>query len=107
MNLPASILDQRCANHVLREAVAQCPSCKRFFCRECVTEHQGRMICVGCVQALTGASPDAARLARIRWTLTAIAGLLIAWLVFYYTGLELARIPSKFHAQRMEQGARA
>src|SRR5580658_7631208 len=34
-----TLLDQRCFNHDLREAVAQCPSCKRFFCRECVTEH--------------------------------------------------------------------
>jgi hypothetical protein len=27
-----------------------------------------------------------------------VLGLLIAWLVFYYLGLTLARIPSEFHA---------
>ena len=47
-----TLLDQRCSNHALREAAVQCPSCKRFFCRECVTEHAGRMICVNCVAAV-------------------------------------------------------
>lgn len=92
-----TLLDQRCFNHDLREAVAQCPSCKLFFCRECVTEHAGRMICVGCVTALARDAQRTERSFRARWTVTAIAGLLIAWLVFYYLGLTLARIPSKFH----------
>jgi hypothetical protein len=91
------LLDQRCFRHDLREAVAQCPSCKLFFCRECVTEHAGRMICVTCVNALARDAQKTARTARARWTVTAVAGLLIAWLVFYYLGLTLARIPSKFH----------
>ena len=92
-----NILDQRCLNHSSREAVAQCPTCKRFFCRECITEHAGRMICVTCVNALARDAQKTARAARARWTVTAVAGLLIAWLVFYYLGLTLARIPSKFH----------
>jgi hypothetical protein len=92
-----SILDQRCLNHSLREAVAQCPSCKRFFCRECVTEHEGRMICVNCVHVLARDDAKTARTVRARWTAAALAGILIAWLVFYYLGLTLSRIPSKFH----------
>ncbi len=91
-----NLLDQRCSNHSLREAAVQCPSCKRFFCRECVTEHQGRMICVNCVTVLEPATPST-RLKPV-WTLTAAAGLLIAWLVFYYLGQSLAKIPSEFHA---------
>jgi len=93
-----SLVDQRCFNHAMREAAVQCPSCKRFFCRECVTEHGGRMICVSCVNALARDADKTARTARIRWMFTALAGVLIAWLVFYYLGLTLARIPSKFHA---------
>ena len=92
-----NLLDQRCFNHSLREAVAQCPSCQRFFCRECVTEHAGRMICVTCVAAIARAEHQTARTARARWTVAAFGGLLIAWLVFYYLGLTLARIPSQFH----------
>ena len=105
-----SILDQRCFNHAVREAVAQCPSCKRYYCRECVTEHAGRMICVVCVNALTHDTHKTARSARARWAFFAIAGILIAWLVFYYLGLTLARIPSKVHtvsasAEPRPQGA--
>jgi hypothetical protein len=91
-----NLLDQRCLNHALREAAVQCPPCKRFFCRECVTEHHGRMICVSCV-AIRQATETRARLKTV-WTLTAAAGILIAWLIFYYLGLTLARIPSEFHA---------
>ncbi len=93
-----TLLDQRCFHHDGREAVAQCPSCKLFFCRECVTEHAGRMICVTCVHALTRDADKTTSAVRARWTVTALAGILIAWVVFYYLGATLARIPSKFHA---------
>ena len=92
-----SLIDQRCANHALREAAVQCPSCKRYFCRECVTEHQGRMMCVSCVTLLSRGESKTARTAATVWSITAIAGILIAWLVFYYLGQTLAKIPSEFH----------
>jgi hypothetical protein len=92
-----TLLDQRCFHHAAREAVAQCPSCKHFYCRECVTEHNGRMICVICVNSLARDAGKAERAKKARWTVAALAGILIAWLVFYYLGLTLARIPSKFH----------
>jgi hypothetical protein len=56
------------------------------------------MICVSCVNALASDAKEKARAARARWGLTALVGILIAWLVFYYMGLALARIPSKFHS---------
>lgn len=92
-----NLLDQRCLNHALREAAVQCPTCQRFFCRECVTEHQDRMICVSCVAALKHKGDKISPTARARWTIAALAGILLAWLVFYYLGLALARIPSQFH----------
>jgi len=92
-----NIVDQRCSNHALREAAVQCPSCKRFFCRECVTEHQGRMICVGCVTGRVADQPRARF--KVRWTVMAVAGVVLAWLLFYYLGLTLTRIPSEFHAE--------
>jgi hypothetical protein len=92
-----NLVDQRCSNHALREAAVECPSCKRFFCRECVTEHQGRMICVSCVTGRVAAEPRARF--RARWTIMAAAGIVLAWLLFYYLGLTLTRIPSEFHAE--------
>src|ERR1043166_5979979 len=64
-----TLLQQRCLNHSFREAVARCPECKRYFCRECVTEHDDRLICAACLKKLS--RPAAAR--RVRW-----AGLLLA-----------------------------
>jgi hypothetical protein len=33
----------------------------------------------------------------MRWLAASIGGLLIAWLFFYYIGMDLARMPSLFH----------
>jgi hypothetical protein len=91
-----ALIHQRCWNHSSREAVARCPICSRFYCRECVTEHLGRMICVTCVAA-TADKPAAVRNSSgIMWTGLATAGLLLAWIIFYYLGALLARIPSDF-----------
>ena len=48
-----NLLDQRCLNHSLREAAVQCPSCKRFFCRECITEHDDRVLLAEAVRILS------------------------------------------------------
>jgi len=89
------LVHERCANHPSREAAARCPECRRFYCRECVTEHQGRMMCTVCVARLESTarqgSPDAV------WIAFAALGILFAWWLFYYLGMNLARIPSTFH----------
>jgi len=77
----------------------QCPSCRRFFCRECVTEHDGLMMCVACVALLARSEAGAERSKKIRWTMGAILGILLAWVAFYYLGSMLARIPSEFHTE--------
>jgi hypothetical protein len=91
-----SLLHQRCFNHETREAAARCTSCSRFFCLECVTEHGRRMMCASCVAHLKLANP-VARSNAVWWAAGSGAGLLGAWLVFYYLGMALARIPSDFH----------
>lgn len=45
------LLHKRCFNHAEREATARCPVCTRDFCRECVTEHDHRMLCRSCQAA--------------------------------------------------------
>jgi hypothetical protein len=85
-------------NHSLREAVARCPECQRYFCRECVTEHDDRLICAACLKKLS--RPAAAR--RVRWAGLLLAGefvvgILTAWLFFYAVGRNLLAIPDSFH----------
>jgi hypothetical protein len=93
---PALLSDQRCWIHAAREAAARCPECQRFFCRECITEHSGRMMCAECVERLARAARSTGRSRAILWTALSLVGLLTAWLIFYYLGMALARIPSDF-----------
>ena len=96
----SSLAQSRCFQHVSREAVARCPSCERFHCRECVTEHDGRMICRSCLDTLLDAEVKVTGgfFSSIRSWLFAGAGYLLAVYVFYKIGEILLRIPSKFHS---------
>lgn len=87
----------RCWNHAGREAAVVCPECRRYFCRECATEHQGRMMCTTCVAAKSSVTPRARSSGVALWIGLAIGGLLLAWLAYYNLGLMLARIPAEFH----------
>jgi hypothetical protein len=87
---------QRCVIHQDREAAVRCPECSRFYCRECVTEHLGRMVCAHCV-AQSKAGPAIRRSSLAVWGALSLTGFLFAWLVFYYLGMGLARIPASFH----------
>src|SRR5438477_157804 len=92
----SALVHQRCHLHPERQAAVRCPECGRFYCRECVTEHLGRMMCAHCV-AQSGTDTVAGRFSITGWTAMSAAGLLVGWLVFYYVGMALARIPSAFH----------
>ncbi len=93
--MTTALLDRRCSNHPAREAAVRCPECARFYCRECVVEHVGRMICSDCV-AREQTGDKSSRFPVVRWSLLAAAGFLLAWVIFYYLGVMFARIPSTF-----------
>ena len=89
---------ERCLNHEQREAVARCPECKRCFCRECITEHEHRVICAACLKKLTGKSLSRrVRAAGLVGLALGVAGMVIAWLFFFTVGKLLLMIPSDFH----------
>jgi hypothetical protein len=93
-----NLTHQRCFNHAEREAVARCPECGRFFCRECVTEHEDRVLCSTCLTKLARV-PLAKHPAFIKTVRLAqcLAGLLAAWFFFFLIGHGLVKIPSSFH----------
>ena len=96
MNLP--IAQQRCFHHPAREAAARCPECSRFYCRECITEHDTRVLCEAFLRALNAAA--AGRRARGRTLALLIpcaAGFLALWLAFFLVGQALLRVPTSFH----------
>ncbi len=105
------LVRERCWIHPLREAAARCPSCERFFCRECVTEHDGRLICADCLREQRAAASRPRRSApRLRGALTALGktaslglSLLAAWFFFHLLAQELVALPNEFHASALWQ----
>jgi hypothetical protein len=93
-----NLAGQRCLNHFQREAVARCPSCSQFFCRECITEHDDRVICAACLGKLARVPLLQRRCFAEAWRLTqGLVGLFAAWFLFYLVGEALLRLPAAFH----------
>jgi hypothetical protein len=96
---------QRCYHHAHREAVARCPSCHHYYCRECSTEHDGRMLCASCLAQLADAQPKSKRVLRFITTPGALVlGLIATWFFFQSLGAVLVRLPASFHEGRPHQG---
>ena len=101
-----SLAQQRCFNHATREAAARCPACKRFFCRECVTEHAGRMLCAPCLAAAAQSPQERARarlVVGLLRPLQMVASVFLLWLLFYALGQALVSLPDTFHQKDLTQ----
>ena len=93
-----TVAHQRCFNHAVREAVARCPQCRQFFCRECVTEHDDRVICAACLKKLAQV-PLTKRggFAMVIRTAQFLFGFMLVWFFFHLIGESLLSLPSSFH----------
>ena len=83
MNRPS--LSQSCWNHESRQAVCRCPECRRSFCRECISEHESRLLCAACLRAIAHAPPPPPRSPAVFIAL-ALAGVFLGWLIFFIAG---------------------
>src|SRR5262249_24354251 len=91
-------------NHGEREAVARCPECRQFFCRECITEHDDRVICAACLRKL-GTVPLFQR-RFLAWTIPfvqCVCGFFLAWFFFHLIGEALSSLPSAFHERTLSK----
>lgn len=85
-------------HHPDREAIVRCPECRRHFCRECVAEHDDRMLCADCLRKLQPKEPSVrTTFSGLRRLACCIAGVLLAWFFFYLVGEVLLSIPNTFH----------
>jgi len=95
----ASLHHQVCLNHHAREAVAKCPDCGHFYCRECIAEHDDRVICAACLRKML--KPEPARHSPLfTWLARAAAfgfSVMIGWIAYYSVAKILFSIPTSFH----------
>ena len=101
----SSLIHQRCFNHSTREAAARCPECRQFYCRECITEHDDRVLCAACVKKLAH-SPFMQRraFAGILRAAQLCFGFFVSWFFFYLLGQALLSIDTSFHEGTIWQG---
>ena len=96
--MAATFSQNRCLHHAQREAVARCPECREFFCRECVAEHDDRIVCSSCLRKIAGREQHKKRsFSALLRPVAVLAGLFVAWLYFYLLGHWSSALPSKFH----------
>ncbi len=93
----STISARRCFNHSGREAAARCPLCGKFFCRECVAEHDGRMICARCLPQDKGGRRKGRFFRGLLRGIQTLVGMLVLWLAFFLMGRALLNLPSSFH----------
>ncbi len=90
-----SLRQQRCVHHPQREASARCPECGRFYCRECITEHDDRVLCAACVARLS--LKQTAKRKRWNWLprlALAMLAFTLVFLIFLLLGNFLLSVPS-------------
>ena len=93
------IAARKCVRHPLREAVGRCASCGEHFCRECVTDHDGVLLCGTCLarEAAAKATLQRASWRRVGELALTAACVALLWAVFYGFGQFLKIIPAKVH----------
>ena len=99
------LIHQRCFNHALREAAARCPSCQQFYCRECITEHDDRLICAACLRKINArdVSMESFWAALIR-AFQVVLGLAVAAVFFFLVGRTLLSIDTSVHEGTVWKG---
>jgi hypothetical protein len=89
---------QRCLHHAEREAVARCPGCTQFFCRECIVEYEGRVLCAECrKKSVQAERQDRGWLRHAGSAAHFAVSAIMLWLCFFLLGKALLAIPASFH----------
>ncbi len=100
-----TLREQQCVLHPRRGAVARCPLCNCFYCHECITEHDGKVLCRRCLHQQTADTDKeisfldryGAIVSLFFKSFLAMIGLLLLWLIFITIGSMLIRLPNSFY----------
>jgi hypothetical protein len=75
----------RCLFHPLREAAARCPHCGGTFCRECVTDEDGKLACPPCLRRMARPpAPTPSKARRFRQFLSGVAAFGCLLAIFFF-----------------------
>lgn len=92
-----------CRIHFDRPATARCPSCQLYYCRECITEHDGKKTCAACLnEARKSAEKPKQTQKGLRFfqpapILQFAVAVIMVWFLFYLIAKTLTGIPDEFH----------
>ncbi|MCD4819929.1 MAG: rhomboid family protein [Candidatus Cloacimonetes bacterium] len=77
----------RCHNHIDREAVSLCKHCHNYFCRECISDYDDKMLCKSCIDKLIS-NNNLKRKKKLNFKqyLAVIFSSLLLWFIFYSSG---------------------
>lgn len=79
-----SLRHARCLFHPLREAAARCPHCGGTFCRECVTDEEGKLACPPCLRQIARPpAPKPSVIRRFRQILAGVTALASLMVLFF------------------------
>ena len=77
---------QLCWNHETREAVCRCLGCGRSYCRECVTEHEGRLVCANCIGKAAAQTGGKGAWRKAAPAAMIVGGFAMGWLTYWAFG---------------------
>lgn len=98
------IAKEKCFHHPAREAAARCPLCRQYYCRECVTEHDDRLVCAACLREASSGKRSFSRWSRDAALLApAVLSFLVLWILFHVIGWSLLLVPGEGHEQALWQ----
>ena len=90
-----------CQIHFRRPAAAKCMVCKLYYCKECVTEHDGKNTCASCLKSAHEESATPVK-HSMTWfqpmpIIHLVLALILMWAVSYLVAQTLSSIPDSFH----------
>ncbi len=102
--LAQTLIHQRCFNHSMREAAARCPECAKFYCRECITEHDDRVICASCLRkSVKPPFTKRSGFVSVVRTIQLLTGFFTVWFFFHLFGQALLSAGASFHEATLWQ----
>jgi len=69
-----------------------------FFCRECIVEHDDRILCTACLAKLASPAPQRKRsLEGVFLVGQSVLAVALIWFFFFLIGRGLLAVPATFH----------